>query len=858
MSEISLQAYENEIDQLIEQTRYLEALAHIRHLLTQFPHYVGAYYLLGKTTLEADLPELAIDMFRRALSADPEHLVSRIGLGLAHERRNDLDAALWNLERALETDPSSSEIAEELRRMYSRRDGMELAYVPQTRAGLAHLYLRGQRPERAAEELHALLEEQSARPDLMTALAEAYWRNGQLVQSSEVCQEILDKMPYNIKANLLLGTLWVNSGQDEGWIYLKRAEEIDPENRRAEELFGADSLLEPRQTVVDRLAYDPDAIDVDQDSTWFKRLEAASITVGISEAPPEMTADEVRLVDITAGLESQIEIPDWLRELGTGQEQEQEEGAGGLGWMADIEFTESDEAVETAEAEVETPLEGIPDLASAFGIEPEAGGAEGIEEGEAVPDWLQELAPDELSLGPEEAEGAPDWLLELAGEGPVADEEAPPLAVEEMEAEQPAESMAAEDDMVDWIAELTAEDEELLREGTPETTEVDESLPDWLGELQTTTGEAPGAGEEEDEDLLGWMTDELPEAATEVAEPASPDELPDWLSALQLQAEGEQVAGETSADVELPEAEELPDWLAGLEPTTPAAVGEEEYPEEEIPDWLRELEPESAEPSVALISEAEPVSEEEGILTGEAALAWLQSLTAGEEEAESEVAAWVEPEWTEPATEIVPPAPSAVVEEPATVEPVAGADEVPAETLEATTSDEMGGLLSSDDTLAWLESLATVEEVPEESEPAPSMMAVEEAGPGPEPVLAGVEAAQVVAPAEEDELMSGDDALAWLQSFTVGKEEELQALAERESADRVAEILGRKREVPADRTEIGRGETHEQIAEPSEESPEVERLMGQPDTLAEVVSDAEIPEVMESAVQGAPPSDGRS
>ena len=47
MPEISLQAYENEINQLIEQARYLEALAHVRHILAQYPHYVGAYFLLG-------------------------------------------------------------------------------------------------------------------------------------------------------------------------------------------------------------------------------------------------------------------------------------------------------------------------------------------------------------------------------------------------------------------------------------------------------------------------------------------------------------------------------------------------------------------------------------------------------------------------------------------------------------------------------------------------------------------------------------------------------------------------------------------------------------------------------------------
>jgi len=65
--EISLLAYESQINQSIDQARYLEALAHTRHILSQYPRYVGAYYLLGKTMFEADLPDLATDMFRRAL-----------------------------------------------------------------------------------------------------------------------------------------------------------------------------------------------------------------------------------------------------------------------------------------------------------------------------------------------------------------------------------------------------------------------------------------------------------------------------------------------------------------------------------------------------------------------------------------------------------------------------------------------------------------------------------------------------------------------------------------------------------------------------------------------------------------------
>ncbi|TFG70589.1 MAG: hypothetical protein E4H27_05815 [Anaerolineales bacterium] len=48
------------------------------------------------------------------------------------------------------------------------------------------------------------------------------------------------------------------------------------------------------------------------------------------------------------------------------------------------------------------------------------------------------------------------------------------------------------------------------------------------------------------------------------------------------------------------------------------------------------------------------------------------------------------------------------------------------------------------------------------------------------------------APEAEGDLMTGDDALAWLESLTIGKEDELRAQAELDSEARIAEILGRR------------------------------------------------------------------
>ncbi|MBN1246456.1 MAG: hypothetical protein JXC32_02305 [Anaerolineae bacterium] len=877
MPEISLNAYENEIDQLIEQARYLEALAHIRHILGQYPHYVGAYYLLGKLMLEVDLPGLAIDMFRRALSADPEHLMARIGLGLAHERANDLDASIWNLERALELDPSNAEISDELRRMYGRRDGTEPDYITQSRAGLARLYIRGDRPGRAGLELRKLLDEEPARPDLMTALAEAYWRDGQLVQASEISQEILDKMPYNCKANLLLGSLWVNSGQDEGWTYLNRAQEIDLNNAMAEKLFGTDSLLERREAELDRLTYDPDAIDVDQSSAWFRRLESASITVGISEAPPEMTEAEVRLVDITAGLESQIEIPDWLRELGAGEEAEE---AGELGWMAGVELAVEEEAAEA---------EGERGPQRAF---TEADVAEELEElatsEEEMPEWLQELTTQEMAFDLDEAERTPDWLLELVGEeapegGGAAEavlepsEAAPSLEtagwLTEFAAEAdlgPAggetviaeageidleEAEAAVGEEADWLSELTGLDEAVAAaEG--EAVEAEE-LPDWLDQLQSTvieTGEQAGIEEEvlAAEELPDWLRDLEPSAeqvadldveTLEALAETGADEIPDWLAELQRPATADLTVLEADIEADIEAAE------AAAAPTL-----EEKAPEQP---------PSEVAVAPAVAEEPFPQIEEEEALTGEAALAWLDSLTIGEEvtapsvelEEEIEFAEFEpEPDVRVAATEVA----ETVVEMPEIeVEPeVAEAELLEAEGAAPWEAGEPADLMSGDDALAWLESLAAGKEeelraqaqiesearvaeilgrkpkAPEapaaEEEPAPPEDVEAEAPEMAEQAEVEVAEAEVAPPTAEagEELLSGDDALAWLESLAAGKEEELRAQAEAESEARVAEILGRRRPAPAEAPAVEEpappADVEPEMAAPPSEAPPVE------------------------------------
>jgi len=916
--EIALRQYESEINHLIEEARYLEALAHTRHILSQHPRYIGAYYLLGKTMLEADQPELAIDMFQRALNADPEHLMARIGLMMAHQRLDNTNAAIWNLERAIELNPGDIDLVNELRQLYGLRDGFEPDRVPLNRAGLARLYMRGNRPGRAVEELRALLAENPQRLDLRLALAEAYWRDDQIVQAADTCQTLLDDARYCLKANLLLGALWIDSGQEEGQTYLNRAQEIDLENTLASEMFGAASPLKPREISIEHLTYKPDTLGVDQQAKWFQKLEAASVTVSLAEMQPEMTAAEARLVDITAGLEAQIEIPDWLRELGS-----EEDGA--LSWMADIGAeteaapaakpvaeAEMPDWLRTEEVEESTTEPELPDWLNI--AEPEKAaleaGIEGLELGEetgatevgadwleelepatqapeGIPDWLQALQPaapavDEIPLP---AEGMPDWLSELKRPGETA----------ETREGEPSLEFAPSEEAPDWLQSLqTATAEEEI-----EVAEVEEeTLPDWMGDFSGVGETAEETLATEEGALPDWMTGFQTEGVSIPTEETAPEEgIPDWLSALQpTEAKGEEMP---VAEEKMP-GTEIPDWLSELEP---AAGLEAEAVEGELLEWLDEIPVEEAaiegaaeqsvEEFVPAVEEAptaegffgweafgeeiievepthfvedkatapEALTEAVGegdMLSGDDALAWLESLTEGKEEelrAQAEAEAQVrvaeilghkaEAKFVEP-EELVIEESAPVMEEAPVVEDIFELETFEEETGEAApveiaegeldweslaeqleeTEDEIpvAPVPEGDDALAWLESLAVgemMEELVAEAEVEAEVKAevevvapeslveapveeVEEA-PAGEGFFGweafGEEITEVAAPAAEGDFMSGDDALAWLESLAAGKEDELRAQAEAETQARVAEILGHKAEAKPTKAE---------------------------------------------------------
>lgn len=258
VSEVSLGVYCAEVEELIESRAYDEAIAACRHVLGHHPKCIEAYRLLGRACLEKGEYAEAADLFKRVLGADPENLTARSGLSRIHEEEGRLDEAIWQMEQAFELAPYQEAIRNQLRLLYTRRDGIEAPRIKLTRGALGRLYTRDGLLQQAIAEFKSLLEEDCDLIDIQLALAEALWRDRQGQEAARACHAILAKLPYCLKANLILGEIWLSSGrEDEAEALFHIARTLDPENVLSQALFGDRSPVPAEAVMIPRLEEAP-------------------------------------------------------------------------------------------------------------------------------------------------------------------------------------------------------------------------------------------------------------------------------------------------------------------------------------------------------------------------------------------------------------------------------------------------------------------------------------------------------------------------------------------------------------------------------------------------------------------------
>ena len=204
MAKIYLRNYNRLIENLIENGKHDEAIAHCRHILQTFSKYIEAYRLLGKVFLEAKRYDDAVDIFQRVLMCVPDDFVSNVGLSIIADDQGKLDEAIWHMERAFEVQPSNAAIQGELQRLFGRRDGVEPPKIRLTRGALAHMYIQGELYAQAVSEIRAVLSNDPLRMDMQMLLANAYFRMGQKTEATDSCSQLLKRYPYCLDANRIL------------------------------------------------------------------------------------------------------------------------------------------------------------------------------------------------------------------------------------------------------------------------------------------------------------------------------------------------------------------------------------------------------------------------------------------------------------------------------------------------------------------------------------------------------------------------------------------------------------------------------------------------------------------------------
>ncbi|MGD9374390.1 MAG: tetratricopeptide repeat protein, partial [Anaerolineae bacterium] len=604
MPEIRLRDYTAKIKDLVRDGRHDEAIAHSKHILMQYPKHVETYGLLGEACLEKGLFREAIEFFQRTLSADPESFIARVGLGIICDEQSALPEAIWHMERAFELSPGNRVVRKELQRLYAQRDGVEKARLKLNRAALGRLYARNGLYERAIGEYRAVLREDPDLPGVRVALVEALWHEGRRLESVESCLDLLNGLPNCLKANLILGEIWLRSGNEEaGEERLKLVRALDPENRVAQEMMGRESPLPAEEVYLPELTITREVLA--EALAGVGQTGAPVDSPVPAEQPPEEGEAVPEVVDEWAPDE---ETMDWLEETGLieGEEHEPEEEP------APIEGAVPD-------AEVPDWLQGLvgDDLPEGEDSEAdEVDKVDDIPEAE-VPDWLQEMAPSEPEPRPADETGEEDeagWVKNAAagaavagaaivGAGMLADDEEP-------EGEMPAEETVAEEaeeevpDSLQALIDAGILDEADLEEAMAGMTAEDldaqraEEVPDWLQELTGVEGAGAAAVEEApvEEAEAAAEVGAVGEAAEELGgEPVEVEEepaegVPDWLKELGAPAAavgaGLAVAGALKGDEETAE-EEAP--VRGPAGEMPAEEAVAEETEEEVPDSLQAL-----------------------------------------------------------------------------------------------------------------------------------------------------------------------------------------------------------------------------------------------------------------------------
>ncbi|MBL8153942.1 MAG: tetratricopeptide repeat protein, partial [Anaerolineae bacterium] len=553
MAVTNLREYLSKLEGLLNAGHAPEVIHHCRHILQHYPKNAATYRLLGRAlTVNGRFVE-AGDVMRRVLGVFPDDFDAHMSLSEVYRSEKRSDDAIGHLERAYEQQPNNPVVLETLREFYRKYRKQEFGKFQLTGGAVARQYIRNGLYSQAQDTLQRALADQSDRVDLRLLLAQTYWEAGNRMDAGEQALQVLHVLPDCMKANLILGGMWLAEGRpSDAQRYIDRIQSLDP--YLALELARGEDISDDTFTL--------NELD-------YQRAAEQELT----NRPPDWLQDMRRSSQETAAAslaETEIvESGDWMDSFSAGAfaEEAAADEAGDSGelpsWFAEYTEQQEEEPPPTVPVKpVPGPRRGLTGLLNpqpdvvvppTHLVEPTHPSYR-EEEPVDLPDEADTPAAAKLSTAEHRKVVLPDWLSEAEASLPPADEPA-------------ARTGTDDDDPLAWLRGSGIQvDTDAKRRSAAEA---------FVEEDQADLGITPEA----ETDPLAWMnsyggkplrTDEVVAAASvdEGSLPAEPEDDADplaWLKDTGI-AEMQQVGQQKTAPLkpvgQVSDSEDSLDWLS--------------------------------------------------------------------------------------------------------------------------------------------------------------------------------------------------------------------------------------------------------------------------------------------------------
>ncbi len=642
MANIPLRAYEKMIEDLIDQGKLQEAIAHCKHILRTYPKCISTYRILGKAFLEGKSYNETADVFKRVLTVYPDDFISHVGMSLVRENENNLDAAIWHMELAFDSQPSNITIQEELKRLFGRRDGTHPTKIRLTRGALVRMYARGELYQQAIAEINSAVTEDIKRTDLEVFLAMMYYLSGDQKSAIDLCQKLEKEVPYCYEINKILFETSPNTNHaDKSNTYAVRLMELDPYEEFITAKFPTLEDVPDDRVFVEELT-DLSSVSTGKESTWVSSLNN-------EWDKPSFIPEPVMTAFSDQGSSAEPSAYD------SAQSPEK-----ALGDMNSSSFTDPSEAFsENNPPSQSEPTKSDDWLSSLSSDSSSIDKPEETSQDQAapaeVPDWLRSLVPEdnatESTPVPEssspfddpvsEEHPTPEVSNNESSSSPFEDqpqandlsnqnieESGLPDWLKNFEGEKSAEPVS-QDDFPDWLNSLDAKSQSVEPASNPLS--IDEPKPEnespissafAFGETENTVPQSPleaisanAFASEIPEDNAEKLPEEpVPQSAVEN------NEIPEWIRNLHGSEEKEQesipVSDQASEEfVTTPaQSQESTEDDSNVEALSPdQAISDETS--DDLLDWLRELKPEDNQSTFPQTDNLQEAKENTGGLT---------------------------------------------------------------------------------------------------------------------------------------------------------------------------------------------------------------------------------------------------